>query len=141
MTGVRSNLKCTVLSDASGRSSTTGMFDRATRLVGTIREISNVALMAGSSQQGKQRRASVASNCVTPAYRSSPLAAKLNRQGGTAGRDLRPEHEAGRFLSRIELYVLGGELLVAERNRRRAELQVQCVERNAIRCFHDLKTK
>ena len=66
------------------------------------------------------------------------LAAKVNRQGGLAGRNFRPKHEAGRFLPRIELYVLGGELLVAERNRRRAELQVQCVERDAIRCFHDL---
>ena len=36
------------------------MLDSATRSLGTIRVMSNVALMAGSSQQGKARRASVA---------------------------------------------------------------------------------
>lgn len=36
------------------------MFDRATLSLGTTNEISNVALMAGSSQQGKALRASVA---------------------------------------------------------------------------------
>lgn len=36
------------------------MFDKATLSLGTINEISKVALMAGSSQQGKALRASVA---------------------------------------------------------------------------------
>lgn len=36
------------------------IFDRATRSLGTIRAMSKVALMAGSSQQGKALRASVA---------------------------------------------------------------------------------
>lgn len=36
------------------------MFDKATLSLGTIRVISKVALMAGSSQQGKALRASVA---------------------------------------------------------------------------------
>lgn len=36
------------------------MFDRATRSLGTIRVMSKVALMAGSSQQGNALRASVA---------------------------------------------------------------------------------
>lgn len=48
------------------------MLERAVLLWGTMSVISNVALIAGSSQQGKQRLASVASNWVTPAYRSSP---------------------------------------------------------------------
>jgi len=38
------------------------MLDRAVLLWGTMSVISNVALIAGSSQQGKQRLASVASN-------------------------------------------------------------------------------
>lgn len=48
------------------------MLERGTRSWGTIRVIAKVALWAGSSQQGKQRRASVASNWVTAEYRSSP---------------------------------------------------------------------
>ena len=36
------------------------MLDNATRSLGTTRVMSKVALMAGSSQQGKARRASVA---------------------------------------------------------------------------------
>ncbi len=36
------------------------IFDRATLSFGTIRVMSKVALIAGSSQQGKARRASVA---------------------------------------------------------------------------------
>lgn len=31
------------------------MFDKATRSLGTVREMSKVALIDGSSQQGKQR--------------------------------------------------------------------------------------
>ena len=41
------------------------MFDRATEATGDTSVTSNVALIAGSSQQGKARRASVDSNCVT----------------------------------------------------------------------------
>lgn len=36
------------------------IFDKATRSLGTIRAMSKVALIAGSSQQGKALRASVA---------------------------------------------------------------------------------
>uniref|UniRef100_A0A182QAY0 Uncharacterized protein n=1 Tax=Anopheles farauti TaxID=69004 RepID=A0A182QAY0_9DIPT len=77
MIGVRSNRSTRSDSSPSAvRSSRTGMFERATRSFGTTSVMSKVALMAGSSQHGKQRRASVASNCVTPAYRSSPVAEK-----------------------------------------------------------------
>uniref|UniRef100_A0A0E9W742 Uncharacterized protein n=1 Tax=Anguilla anguilla TaxID=7936 RepID=A0A0E9W742_ANGAN len=38
----------------------TFIFDKATRSFGTMRVMSKVALIAGSSQQGKARRASVA---------------------------------------------------------------------------------
>jgi hypothetical protein len=48
------------------------MLDSATLFSGTTRVTLNVALMAGSSQHGKQRLASVGSNWVTPAYCSSP---------------------------------------------------------------------
>ena len=47
------------------------MFERAINRFGTTSVILNVVLNAGSSQQGKQRRASVASNCVTAANFSS----------------------------------------------------------------------
>uniref|UniRef100_A0A182JBR1 Uncharacterized protein n=1 Tax=Anopheles atroparvus TaxID=41427 RepID=A0A182JBR1_ANOAO len=75
MMGVRS--KCSTRSPSlPSVSSRTGMFESATRSFGTFSVMSKVAFRAGSSQQGKQRRASVASNCVTPAYRSSPAAVK-----------------------------------------------------------------
>ena len=48
------------------------MLHKATLSLGTMREISKVALMAGSSQHGKARLASVGSNWVTPLYLSSP---------------------------------------------------------------------
>lgn len=51
----------------------TGIFDKATKSLGTVRLISKVALCAGSSQHGKQRRASVDSNCVTAVKLSSPF--------------------------------------------------------------------
>lgn len=51
----------------------TGIFDKATKSLGTVRLMSKVAFSAGSSQQGKHRRASVDSNCVTAAYVSSPF--------------------------------------------------------------------
>mmetsp|Transcript_21651 Transcript_21651/g.56511 ORF Transcript_21651/g.56511 Transcript_21651/m.56511 type:complete len:291 (-) Transcript_21651:554-1426(-) len=53
---------------------TTGMFPRATKLSGTVSVTLNRALTAGSSQHGNARRASVASNCVTAPYFSSPAA-------------------------------------------------------------------
>lgn len=48
------------------------MLESGTRSWGTTNVMLKVALSAGSSQQGKQRRASVASNWVTAEYRSSP---------------------------------------------------------------------
>lgn len=51
----------------------TGIFDKATKSLGTVRLMSKVALCAGSSQQGKHLRASVDSNWVTAAYVSSPF--------------------------------------------------------------------
>ena len=48
------------------------MFDTATRSEGMRSVTLNVALMAGSSQQGNARRASVASNCVVARYFSAP---------------------------------------------------------------------
>ena len=50
------------------------MLLRAKESLATIREISKVALIAGSSQQGKAFLAYVGSNCVTQLYLSSPLA-------------------------------------------------------------------
>jgi hypothetical protein len=55
------------------------ILDNATLLSGTTRVISKVALMAGSSQQGKQRLASVASNWVTPANRFSPCGLQADK--------------------------------------------------------------
>lgn len=43
---------------------------------GTANVMSNVDLIAGSSQHGKHLLASVASNCVTAAYLSSPSGLK-----------------------------------------------------------------
>ena len=51
----------------------TSVLEMATRSMGTVSVHWKVALAAGSSQHGKHRRASVASNCVTAMYRSSPL--------------------------------------------------------------------
>ena len=50
----------------------TSVLEMATRSMGTVSVHWKVALAAGSSQHGKHRRASVASNCVTAMYRSSP---------------------------------------------------------------------
>jgi hypothetical protein len=47
----------------------------AERPAGTRIVSSNGALVAGSSKQGKARRALVASNCVTPSQRFEPSAA------------------------------------------------------------------
>ena len=48
----------------SASSDTWGMFEIAWRPLGTVIVTSKTALSAGSSKQGKQRRALVASNCV-----------------------------------------------------------------------------
>ena len=48
------------------------MLERAVLSLGTLRVIVKVALTAGSSQQGKQRLAEAASNCVTAIHRSLP---------------------------------------------------------------------
>ena len=52
------------------------IFDNAIKSFDTVKEMSNVDFRAGSSQQGKHRRASVASNCVTAAYFTIPLELK-----------------------------------------------------------------
>lgn len=49
------------------------MLERAVLFCGTDNKMLNSALIAGSSQQGKHLLASVASNCVTAEYFSSPL--------------------------------------------------------------------
>ena len=65
------------------------MLERQTRSFGDTSAMSKVAFRAGSSQQGKQRRASVASNCVAAAYRSSPVRLGVERQ--VRGADRRGE--------------------------------------------------
>ena len=56
----------------SSSSDLTGMLESAMRSLGTTRVTSKVAFSAGSSQHGKARRASVASNWVQAKTRSSP---------------------------------------------------------------------
>ena len=63
----------------SASSVLTGMFERTVRSCGPEMTTSNVALTAGSSQQGKHLLASVDSNWVTAAYRSSPCSVYLLR--------------------------------------------------------------
>ena len=66
ITGVRPNLyrifEPTIFLDA------TGMFEIASKCLSTKRDTSNVALTAGSSQQGNALLASAASNCVVARY-------------------------------------------------------------------------
>lgn len=50
------------------------MLFRATQYEGTTSVTENLALRAGSSQQGKQRRAQVAQSWLTAMYLSSPVA-------------------------------------------------------------------
>ena len=45
-----------------------GMLEMAESVLSTISDTSNVALTAGSSQHGKARLASAASNCVVARY-------------------------------------------------------------------------
>ena len=49
------------------------MFERAVMWAGTVRLQAKVALRRGSSQQGKQRRASMLSNCVEAMSFFSPF--------------------------------------------------------------------
>ena len=51
-----------------------GMLERASLSLGIVSESVNVAFRAGSSQQGKARRASRASNCVLPIHFFAPVA-------------------------------------------------------------------
>src|SRR5262245_4238618 len=53
-------------------SDTTLPFEMAMSPRGTVRVTANVALNAGSSNDGKARRASVDSNCVTAYFRLLP---------------------------------------------------------------------
>ena len=53
------------------------MFERATIWLGTTREQSKVAFIAGSSQHGKHLRASVGSNCVHAKYLVTPFLTDL----------------------------------------------------------------
>ena len=57
----------------------TGMLESATDLTGDTSVTSNVAFMAGSSQQGNARRASVDSNCVTAMFFLLPSPAEQGR--------------------------------------------------------------
>ena len=52
----------------------TGMLETATRSLGTRRVTWKLAFLAGSSQQGKARRASVGSNWVVARWRAAPSA-------------------------------------------------------------------
>ena len=52
--------------------STSGPLEMAASPSGTIRVMANTALRSGSSQHGKARRASAASNCVVAIVWTSP---------------------------------------------------------------------
>ena len=56
----------------------TDALDTAVSPSSTISVTRKVALKSGSSQQGKARRASVASNCVVAITRSSPVPVSRN---------------------------------------------------------------
>jgi len=62
---------------AFGKPSTGGIFDITVSDLGAVIVTSNSAFTAGSSQQGRQRLASVASNCVTAMYFSLPFTVYL----------------------------------------------------------------
>jgi len=49
-----------------------GMFDKAIMCAGTVNEQTKVAFFSGSSQHGKQRLASIDSNCVDAISFDSP---------------------------------------------------------------------
>ncbi len=59
---------------------TAAALETASRSASTTRVMANTALWAGSSQQGKARRASVASNCVVAMVCSTPsVSTKVDR--------------------------------------------------------------
>jgi hypothetical protein len=64
--------KVTTLFPPSIRSEAMAVFDTAVRAGSMTRVLAKTALKAGSSQQGKARRASVASNCVAARVRVAP---------------------------------------------------------------------
>ncbi len=64
MRGVVAKVTVLVPGSAPGASRSGAPFEMATRSAGTVADRSKRALKAGSSKQGKARRASVASNCV-----------------------------------------------------------------------------
>ena len=63
------------------------MLDSATRSLGTIRVMSKVALMAGSSQQGKARRASVACDGKAPEMEGVGMRKPSGEGGGWSQRE------------------------------------------------------
>ena len=63
-------MRCRPPSTGSGADS--NVLEIAKNPSGMIKSTWNVALIAGSSQQGKHRRASDASNCVAAIRRSTP---------------------------------------------------------------------
>ena len=60
------------LPPSAGSGAPSSVLEIAENPSGMIRSTWNVALMAGSSQHGKHRRASDASNCVAAIRRSTP---------------------------------------------------------------------
>ena len=72
MRGVSANCTVVWFVLGIGVDDTSSVFDKAVRCDGTVRRRRTLAFTAGSSQHGIARRASVASNCVTAAYRVSP---------------------------------------------------------------------
>ena len=65
--------KATTFLPPSRRSETMAVFDTAVRAGSITRVVAKTALKAGSSQQGKARRASVASNWVAASVRVAPV--------------------------------------------------------------------
>src|SRR6516165_3252624 len=63
--GVVENLRVCFPAPGPGVSDSIGLLEIPVSAASTTREMSYVALKAGSSKEGKARRASVGSNCVT----------------------------------------------------------------------------
>ena len=72
ITGVSEN-RTRLRPPSTADSSAIIVFETACKSSGTTSVTSNVAFIDGSSQHGKARRASVASNCVVARCRSSPF--------------------------------------------------------------------
>ncbi len=64
--------RTTCLPSSRGERLTSAALDTAVSSAGTTSVMPNTALKSGSSQQGKARRASVASNCVVAITWSTP---------------------------------------------------------------------